>query len=196
MVSPTHDDSTAVHLSLWVGFVLVLASTTQIGCTRAASQEGAPTLELSSTSFSGDTIPDKYSSCKGQEEIAPELSWKAPPDQTQSFALIAIDKDSPFGFNFVHWVLYDLPADKRELPEGTPKQEQLPDGSRQGRNDDSKIGYKGPCPPGKSAHRYVFTLYALDTKLNLPAGASKKQVVKAMKGHILASGELIGRYQH
>jgi Raf kinase inhibitor-like YbhB/YbcL family protein len=94
----------------------------------------------------------------------------------------------------VHWVLYDLPAEKRELPEGLPKQEQLPDGSRQGQNDYDKIGYVGPCPPAGS-HRYVFALYALDSRLNLPAGATRKQVESALKGHILAHGELIGRYR-
>jgi Raf kinase inhibitor-like YbhB/YbcL family protein len=93
-------------------------------------------------------------------------------------------------------VLYDLPAEKRELPEGLPNQAQLPDGSRQGQNDFDKTGYGGPCPPGKSAHRYVFALYALDSRLNLPIGATRKQVEKAMKGHVLAYGELIGRYQH
>lgn len=104
------------------------------------------------------------------------------------------DKDALFG-SFTHWVLYDLPADKRELPEGTAKQEQLPDGSSQGRNGFDKIGYLGPCPPWGS-HRYVFSLYALDTKLSLSPGASMKEVVKAMKGHVLASGELTGRYRH
>lgn len=121
------------------------------------------------------------------------MSWKAPPEGTQSLALIVIDKDSPPGWNFDHWVLYDLPADKRELPEAVAKQEQLPDGSRQGRNGFEKIGYVGPCPPGHSPHRYVFTLYALDTKLNLPARASRKQVMNAAESHVLATGELIGK---
>jgi Raf kinase inhibitor-like YbhB/YbcL family protein len=103
---------------------------------------------------------------------------------------------SLFGFKFVHWIVYDLPAEAREIPEDLPKQEQLPDGSRQGRTDFDKIGYGGPCPPGHSAHRYAFMLYALDSKLGLAAGAKKKQVEKAMKGHILAQGELIGRYKH
>jgi Raf kinase inhibitor-like YbhB/YbcL family protein len=92
-------------------------------------------------------------------------------------------------------LFYDLPADKRELPQGIAKQERLPDGSLQGHNGFDKIGYVGPCPPGKSAHRYVFDLHALDRKLNLPPGASKKQVVKAIKGHVLASGELVGKFQ-
>jgi Raf kinase inhibitor-like YbhB/YbcL family protein len=78
--------------------------------------------------------------------------------------------------------------------QGLPKQEQLPDGSRQGQNDYDKIGYVGPCPPA-GTHRYVFALYALDSRLNLPAGATRKQVENALKGHILAHGELIGRYR-
>ena len=182
------------HRSM-LGLLLTLIGGT-LGCNCAASQQAVASLELKSASFSGDTIPNKYSSCEGQNDTSPELSWTTPPAGTQSFALVVIDKDSPFGWNFVHWVLYDLPPDKRELREAIAKQAQLPDGSRQGQNGYDKIGYVGPCPPGHSAHRYVFDLYALDTKLNLPAGASKKQVVKAMKGHVLASGELVGRFQH
>jgi Raf kinase inhibitor-like YbhB/YbcL family protein len=92
-------------------------------------------------------------------------------------------------------VLYDLPAEARELPEALPKQGQLANGARQGRNSFGWIGYAGPCPPGKSAHHYVFTLYALDAKLNLPAGATRKQVEAAMLSHILARGELIALYR-
>ena len=182
------------HLSR-LGLLLTLFAGT-IGCNCAASQQAVPSLELKSASFSDDTIPKTFSSCKGDNDSSPELSWTAAPAGTQSFALVVIDKDSPFGWNFVHWVLYGLPPDKRELPEAIAKQAQLPDGSRQGQNGYDKIGYVGPCPPGHSAHRYVSDLYALDTELNLPAGASKKQVVKAMKGHVLASGELVGRFQH
>jgi Raf kinase inhibitor-like YbhB/YbcL family protein len=176
--------------------VLTLVAATQIGCRRADGQQQGPSLELRSNSFEGDAIPGRYSSCKGQDDISPELSWKAGPDHTQSFALIVFDKDSPLGFKFTHWVLYDIPLDKRELPENTPKQEQLLDGSRQANNDYDRIGYVGPCPPGHSPHHYVFNLYALDTKLNLPTGSSKKQVLNAMKEHVLATGELVGRYQH
>ena len=200
MRSPLYGTRSTFHVWLWAGLLLIL-STFPMGCSSALSQQSVPSLELKSSSFSGDTIPDMYAGsrencpCDGHD-ISPELSWGAPPERTQSFALIVTDKDSPFGLNFVHWVLYDLPADKRELPQGVAKQEQLPDGSRQGHNGFDKIGYVGPCPPGHSAHRYVFVLCALDTKLNLPPGASKKQVEKAMKGHVLASGELVGKYQH
>ena len=105
---------------------------------------------------------------------------------------------SPTGGTFTHWVLYDLPAETRELPRAIGKDEQLPNGSRQGINDFAEIGYDGPCPPGHSSHRYVFDLYALDAK---PARAEKKQVLDAMKNqdamknHILAHGQLTGRYQ-
>jgi Raf kinase inhibitor-like YbhB/YbcL family protein len=186
--------NSGLRLCFWVGILFSL-SATLIGCSRAASQLAVASLELRSNSFSGDTIPRTCSSCDHKDGASPELSWSAPPERTQSFALIVFDKDSPFGFKFTHWALYDIPSDKRELQENIPKEEQLPDGSRQGKNDYDRIGYVGPCPP-RGTHRYVFTLYALDTKLNLPPGASKKQVVNAMNGHVLASGELVGRFQH
>jgi Raf kinase inhibitor-like YbhB/YbcL family protein len=154
--------------------------------------EGKPTLELTSSSFREGKIPKKFT-CDGAGD-SPELAWAAPPAGTQSFALIAFDKDSLFGYSFTHWVLYEVPAEKRGLPEGVPKQAQLPDGLRQGLNDCDKSGYVGPCPPWKLEHRYVFTLYALDSRLNLPAGATRSTVEKALKGHILAHGELVGRY--
>jgi Raf kinase inhibitor-like YbhB/YbcL family protein len=190
------------HYSLLSAVLLfALIAAMLFGCSRTPSQPAMPSLKLKSTSFSGDTIPMMYACsrdncpCDGKD-ISPELSWNSPPQSTQSFSLIVTDKDALFGWGFTHWVLYNLPAEKRDLPEGIAKQEQLTDGSRQGQNGFDKIGYVGPCPPGHSAHRYVFDLYALDTKLNLPAGASKKDALKAMKGHMLASGELIGRFQH
>ena len=144
------------------------------GCGGAANLgAGKPALNVRSSSFQAGAIP-KQCTCDGGDN-SPELAWDSAPAGTQSFALIAYDKDSRFNYSFTHWVLYDLPADKRDLPEGLPKLEQLPDGSRQGPNDFDKTGYIGPCPPGKSPHRYAFTLYALDSKLNLAAGATRKQ---------------------
>ena len=185
---------------LRIGF-LILVVATLAQCGPDIHEKPVPSLELKSSSFLGDTIPNKYEGsrenthCSGQD-ISPELSWGPPPEGTQSLALIVIDKDSPLWFNFVHWVLYDLPPDKRELPEGIAKRGELRDGSRQGNNGFDKIGYAGPCPPGHSPHRYLFDLYALNTRLNLPAAVSKSQVEKAMKGHVLASGEIVGKYQH
>ncbi|MGD0097396.1 MAG: YbhB/YbcL family Raf kinase inhibitor-like protein [Terracidiphilus sp.] len=136
-------------------------------------------------------MPSKFT-CDGAG-ISPQLAWSAPPAGTASFALIVADPDAPLR-TFVHWVIYDLPATSRALPEAMPAQGQLADGSRQGRNDFDNLGYGGPCPPGHSPHHYVFTVYALDTKLNLPPGASQAQVDAAMRGHVLASGVLIGLY--
>lgn len=150
------------------------------------------TLQLKSSDFSaGSTIPKQFT-CEGAD-LSPALEWNDPPPNTQSFALIADDPDAPVG-TWVHWVLYDLPPNLRALPQNFPKTEQSPDGWRHGRNDFKKIGYNGPCPPPGKPHRYFFKLYALDTKLNLKSGASKKDVERAMQGHILAQGEYMGRY--
>jgi len=148
-------------------------------------------FELTSTAFApGEPIPTKYS-CDG-EDISPPLQWSDPPQGTQSFALIADDPDAPVG-TWVHWVLYNLPAETRALPEAVPPDADLPDGSRHGQNSGGRLGYGGPCPPS-GTHRYFFKLYALGTVLDLDAGASKKQVLQAMEGHILAQTELMGVY--
>ena len=150
-------------------------------------------LVVSSSAFQeGGEIPTKYT-CEGQD-VSPALTWSEPPAETRSFTLIVDDPDAPVGV-FTHWVLFNLPVDSRELPEAMPTQAQLPDGSLQGKNDFGKIGYGGPCPPPGRPHRYQFTLYALDQTLDLKAGASKKQVLDAMQGHILAQGRLTGTYQ-
>jgi len=171
-----------VVLSSWALAGLLLAALLGglYGCTSSAGQQGSASLELKSSSFSGDALPQASSSCNGQDGASPDLAWSAPPEHTQSFALIMFDKDSPFGFKFTHWVLYGMPSDKRRLAEDVAKQEQLPDGS-QGLNDYDRVGYVGPCPPGHSAHHYVFDLYALDTKLSLPPKLR---------------GELVGQFQH
>ena len=162
--------------------------------TQQATLKGGPamSLKLTSTAFQpGGTIPKKFT-CDGPD-VSPALAWSDAPAGTKSLALIMDDPDAPVG-TWVHWVLYDLPAGTRELAENVAKQEELPDGARQGRNDFRRIGYGGPCPPAGPAHRYFFKLYALDQKLGLKAGATKADVEKAMKGQILAQGELMGRY--
>jgi Raf kinase inhibitor-like YbhB/YbcL family protein len=152
----------------------------------------AATMNITSGAFSAEgTIPRKYT-CEGAD-VSPPLAWSGAPAGVQSYALIADDPDAPVG-TWVHWVLYDLPADTKALAENVPKQEQLLNGARQGRNDFRKIGHGGPCPPPGKPHRYYFKLYALDKKLDLKPGATKAEVESAMKGHILAQGELMGRF--
>jgi len=156
-------------------------------------QEGERTLALSSTAFEEEgLIPSKYTG-DGQD-ISPPLAWNEPPLETKAFALIVDDLDAPSGV-FTHWVLFNLPPDARQLPEGIPAQNQLENHALQGKNDFGRIGYSGPLPPRNSAHRYRFTLYALDQPLGLEAGASGKQVLDAMKEHILAQGQLTAIYQ-
>ena len=160
------------------------------------NQKVSATLQLSSSSVSGGMLASN-NSCDGHD-VSPELSWSAPPSGTKSFALLVIDRDTILGSivgDFVHWTIFNIPADERKLPAAMPTQGQLSDGSLQGETDFDKIGYGGPCPHGKSPHRYVFTLYALDTKLSLPAGSSAKQIMLAMDGHILAKGEITGSYR-
>jgi Raf kinase inhibitor-like YbhB/YbcL family protein len=153
---------------------------------------GTMALQITSPDFSaGETVPKK-TTCDGPD-VSPRLSWSNAPAATQTFALIMDDPDAPAG-TWVHWVLYDVPADATGLPERVPRQEQLASGARQGQNDFGKIGYSGPCPPTGNPHRYFFKLYALDTKLNLKSGATKADLERAMKPHILAQADVIGRY--
>jgi Raf kinase inhibitor-like YbhB/YbcL family protein len=149
-------------------------------------------FQIASTAFSGSQMIPKQFTCDGGD-VSPELSWRDAPAGAKSFALIVDDPDAPVGV-WVHWVLYNLPADAKELPEGVAKLEQLPDGAMQGHNDFHKIGYGGPCPPAGKPHRYFFKLYALDAKLDLKVGASKADVERAMKGHVLGEADLVGRY--
>jgi len=148
-------------------------------------------MKLTSTAFSeGGMIPAQYT-CNGPD-VSPPLSWEDLPEQIKSLALIADDPDAPVG-TWVHWVLYNLPADSRELQEDLPKTKVLPNGAMQGTNDFRKIGYGGPCPPG-GTHRYFFKLYALDELVDLNPGARKKDLLDAMKGHILAECQLMGKF--
>jgi len=150
-------------------------------------------IEIKSSAFQeGGIIPRKYT-CDA-EDISPPLSWTAPPAETKSLVLICDDPDAPVG-TWVHWVLYNLPPDVTELPEGVPPDRTVLGGAMQGTNDFRKIGYGGPCPPRGPAHRYFFKLYAVDFQPELRPGMRKKDVLKAIEGHILAQGQLMGRYK-
>jgi len=149
-------------------------------------------ISISSEAFKENgTIPDEYT-CEG-EDISPPLSWQGVPAGSKSIALIMDDPDAP-GRTFVHWVIYNIPGSMQKLAKGIPRKEKLADGSLQGMTDFGKAGYGGPCPPQGKPHRYIFKIYAIDKILDLPSKASKEYVETAMKGHILAKGELIGKY--
>ena len=149
-------------------------------------------IRMQSSAFQDDgMIPPRYT-CDGQN-ISPGLQWAAIPEEARSLALIADDPDAPSG-TFVHWVLYGLSPERHELTENMPKDEILPNGARQGINDFGRTGYGGLCPPS-GTHRYYFTLYALDTEIDLPPGESKAALLDAMEGHILAKGQIMGRYK-
>ena len=150
------------------------------------------TISVSSSAFQeGGMIPSKYT-CDGQD-ISPPLSWEGTPEATKSIALISDDPDAPMG-TWVHWVMWNIPPNVHELTENVSSNPELPDGSRQGITDFGRSGYGGPCPPG-GTHRYYFKVYALDTVLELSNRTKKTDLLKAMKGHILAEGQLMGKYK-
>ena len=149
-------------------------------------------IKITSSVFEdGGLIPARHT-CDGAD-MSPPLQWDAVPDGTKSVALICDDPDAPMG-TFVHWVIFGLPAETRELAENIPSDETLPNGAKQGVSDFGRIGYGGPCPPS-GTHRYFFKIYALDTEVALAAGASKRELLGAMEGHILGQGQLIGKYK-
>ena len=149
-------------------------------------------IKVESSAFKeGELIPSQYT-CDGSN-ISPPLKWSNPPKGTVSLVLISDDTDAPAG-TWVHWVVYNIPPSVKGFPQNVPTAKILENGAIQGTTDFGKIGYGGPCPPS-GTHRYYFKLYALDTMLNFDPGATKKQVVDAMKNHVLAKGQLIGRYK-
>jgi Raf kinase inhibitor-like YbhB/YbcL family protein len=159
----------------------------------SAESKTSQNFTVTSSAFqSSADIPRKYT-CDA-EDISPPLRWANAPARTKSFALIADDPDAPGG-TWVHWVIYDLPPETKELAEGAAKSETLANGAKQGVNDFRKVGYGGPCPPAGASHRYYFKLYALDAPTNLKPRATKQQLLEAIKGHALGEAELIGRYK-
>jgi Raf kinase inhibitor-like YbhB/YbcL family protein len=148
-------------------------------------------MKLTSTAFTeGSMIPRKYT-CDGQD-MSPSLAWSDVPAGSKSLALICDDPDAPAG-TWVHWVLFNLPPTLTGLPESVPS-DKNPQGGVHGTNSWKRLGYGGPCPPS-GTHRYFFKLYALDSQLSLGNSATAKDVQTAMKGHVLAEAQLMGRYK-
>jgi len=138
----------------------------------------------------GSTIPIKFT-CDGSD-IAPSLLWENPPANSESYTLIVHDPDAPGG-DWIHWVVYNIPASKRSLSETSSSEVTYPDGMHQGRNSWHQTKYGGPCPPS-GTHRYFFTLYALDSILDMEGGANYQEVMAAMQSHILAQATSMGTY--
>ena len=150
------------------------------------------TFQISTNSFPAEgSIPRKYT-CDGQD-LSPALTWSGAPPKTKSFALIADDPDAPVG-TWTHWLMWNIPASIQQLHESTSKDAQLTNGARQGQNDFRKLGYNGPCPPPGKPHRYYFKLFALDGDLDVKPGASRTEFESAMKPHVLAQTDVMGRY--
>jgi Raf kinase inhibitor-like YbhB/YbcL family protein len=153
--------------------------------------ESVMEMKITSSAFEeGGMIPSKYS-CDS-ENVSPPLSWSDAPTGIKTFAVICDDPDAPGG-TWVHWVIYNIPAGASGLPEAVPVKKEMDNGAVQGLNDFRKTGYGGPCPPS-GTHRYYFKIYALDAKLNPAGDVTKDILLDAMKEHILAQGELTGKY--
>lgn len=181
-----------------LNWVLVFLGISLVSCAAVIIMAVPTEITLTSAVFaSGSPIPSKYARSDAHPpglNYSPPLSWNNVPAATKSLALLCIDPD---GNKWIHWVLYNLPPVSNHLNEHFPKILVLPDCTRQGKNSWGLIGYDGPAPPpGTGIHHYRFKLYALDTLLDLPDGATADQLFFAMKSHVLGQGELIGTYQY
>ena len=174
---------------------MLLAGLATAGCSQEPKSATGHIMKIQLTSAAfpdGQPIPAKYTG--DALDISPPLAWTNPPAGTKSFALIADDPDAPAG-TWTHWVIYDLPPTATVLAEDTLKVAQLRNGAKQGLNDSKKTGYNGPAPPPGKAHRYLFKLYALNKMTGLAPNATKADLLKAMDGHVLGEGRLVGTYQ-
>jgi Raf kinase inhibitor-like YbhB/YbcL family protein len=148
-------------------------------------------LVVESSSFAGgDSVPKRLT-CDGNG-LSPDIHWQSAPFGTKSLAIVMDDADAPLGF--VHWLVYDIPAEVQDIAEGASSQGGLPHGVVEGIHSADAVGYFGPCPPGTKPHHYFFRVYALDVPLTLPPGKTKDQLAAAVKGHVLAEGKITGLY--
>ena len=184
--------------TLCLVMIIMIIASVSVSCKTEKAEKGAAgkgkekvVFMLTSTAFKHEgMIPTQYT-CDSAD-ISPQLAWSNVPESTKSFALICDDPDAPSG-DWVHWVMFNIPAETRELKEKVASDTVLPNGARHGITDFRKYGYGGPCPP-RGTHRYFFKLYALDSMLTLTDKVTKKDLLEAMKGHILGQAELMGKY--
>ncbi|MGD2059201.1 MAG: YbhB/YbcL family Raf kinase inhibitor-like protein, partial [Anaerolineales bacterium] len=156
-----------------------------------SSADSASSLTLMSEAFeNGGPIPSKFT-CDGAD-ISPELQWEQAPPGTQTYVLIMDDPDAPAG-TWVHWVLYNIPAEARAIDADVMDASDLPGGTQTGLNSWGEASYGGPCPPS-GEHRYFFVLYALDTQFDLEGDVTSETLRSAITGHVLTQAELMGTY--
>ena len=143
-------------------------------------------MKITSSAFQdGGTIPEKFS--KNGQNVSPELRIEGAPAEAKTLAVIVDDPDAPVGL-FTHWLAWNIDPKTSEIGEGN-----APGGAVQGKNDFGEMGYGGPQPPS-GTHRYFFKVFALNATLDLTPGAKRHDVDAAMKGHVIAQGQLMGRY--
>ncbi|MEW6025986.1 MAG: YbhB/YbcL family Raf kinase inhibitor-like protein [Planctomycetota bacterium] len=173
--------------------IIVMGCSPNSDITDPAIKGKVADIKLTSPAFkNGSSIPAKYTA--DGDDISPALAWTDVPKEAKTLALICDDPDAPGGA-WVHWVMYNIPPAASGLPEAVPVQEVLENGAQQGLSDFKRPGYGGPAPPS-GTHRYFFKLYALDTVLQLdPKTTTKDILVKAMEGHIIGKGQLMGTYK-
>jgi Raf kinase inhibitor-like YbhB/YbcL family protein len=172
---------------LFIAAVVLLAACQTSTASPGVDVSGIYRFALSSPAFQDTGMMPKVMSCQGENK-SPELAWREMPSGTRSLALIMDDPDAPGDVPFTHWVLYDIPERSTKLAEGTQV-------GVSGLNGLKNAGYMGPCPPG-GLHRYYIRLYALDVPtLGLPTGATRAEVEKALKGHVIGVADLMGRYE-
>jgi hypothetical protein len=189
MESGAHSNGASLRrMGFWFGLALACAC-------EARHEDGVkkdsdvPKLAVTSSAFAHEgSIPARFT-CDG-DDASPPLAWSGAPAAAKSYALIMDDPDAPAG-TWVHWVAWNIAG--TELAEGVAKDASLASGARQGQNSWSRTGYGGPCPPS-GIHRYFFKVYALDRQLDLAPKTDAKALTAAMSGHIVAQGELMGRY--
>jgi hypothetical protein len=176
---------------LFLPSLLVCLYLWQLRSAPAHGQVRSSLLVRSSDFSDGGAIPRQFT-CDGAD-ISPNLQWPVAPAGTKSFAIEMNDPDALV--DFTHWLAYNIPPGVHELAQGASAQAAMPHGSAEGANDFRRLGYGGPCPPAGKPHHYVFRLYALDIRLDLPPGAARKQLDSAIESHIVAEGQIIGIYR-
>lgn len=184
---------------MMITMVALLTPSIGLRAQTPATAPSRPNLTLTTTAFEdGGIIPNRYSMAASGDPVSPKLTWTYVPEGTVSFALILHDPDTAMmktTKEVLHWLIFNIPGDARELPEGVPAQAQLPDGAIQALNRAKKIGYMGMGAGAAGPyHHYTFELFALDTKLSLGPDATQTDVLNAMDGHILGKGVLVGRF--